>query len=38
MFPGLGRQDARDPKKQTVPFPKMTQESSTSRWRRMAAR
>src|SRR5829696_8397228 len=26
MFPGLGRQDARDPKKQTVPFPKMTRE------------
>ncbi|HKH35044.1 MAG TPA: alkaline phosphatase PhoX, partial [Beijerinckiaceae bacterium] len=26
MFPGLGRQDARDPKKQTTPFPKMTKE------------
>jgi uncharacterized protein len=26
MFPDLGRQDLRDPKKQAVPFPKMTRE------------
>ncbi len=26
MFPGLGRQDVRDPEKQAVPFPKMTRE------------